>query len=309
MTHSIAPPANGYRGRFAPSPTGPLHFGSLLAALASYLDARHHGGEWLVRMEDLDPPREVPGARKKILTVVEALGLEWDGEVLYQNARQVLYESYLNRLRQLDLVYYCTCSRTRLTEGPRGPEGYVYDGLCRGRPPTGKPGAWRVRVGRGTESVTDRIQGPVSRDLEREGGDFVLRRRDGLFAYQLAVVVDDALQGITHVVRGSDLLGVTVRQTLLQRLLGFPQPGYAHHPVAVGPQGDKLSKQTGAPPLRFNRLPDEMYEALRFLGQSPPPELKGADCRELLAWAVPHWQLARIPQVMALPAPDHCYDG
>jgi len=243
-----------YRGRFAPSPSGPLHFGSLVAALGSYLDAKAHGGEWLVRIEDIDTPRNVPGAADDILRTLERFGLEWDGPVLYQSFRIDAYEAALEELRRCNLVFPCGCSRKDV--------GDRYPGTCRlgltGR--LGTP-SWRFRVHGETVHFIDRRLGPQSQNVEDYVGDFVLKRADGLFAYQLAVVVDDAFQGITDVVRGEDLLDSTARQILLQSALSLPQPQYLHLPIVLNDTGQKLSKQTGATALDPNRVKELLAEA------------------------------------------------
>jgi len=272
----------GYIGRFAPSPTGPLHFGSLVAALASYLDARAHGGQWLVRMEDVDTPRCVPGADADILRTLEALGFEWNGSVLYQTARIEAYQEALDRLRRKGRAYACSCSRKEIGKP-------VYPGTCRSGPvDLGKPLAWRVRVDPIVVSFEDRALGTQWQNLAEEVGDFVVLRSDGLFAYQLAVVVDDAAQGVTDVVRGADLLDSTPRQIWLQQLLGFPIPRYLHVPIATNAAGEKLSKQTLAPPLNVADAEAELCAALRFLGQDVPVE-GGFNVREILAWAAARW--------------------
>ena len=255
-----------YRGRFAPSPTGPLHFGSLVAALGSYLDARAHGGEWLLRIEDVDAPRVVPGASEAILHALEAYGFEWAGEVMYQNRRAEAYRAAVQTLQELGLVYACACSRKQLAEtAKRGIDGLVYAGACREREPM--PGlALRLRVPAGRIAFADRIQGRVACDLERESGDFVVQRADGIHTYQLAVVVDDAAQGISHVVRGADLLTSTPRHIVLQRCLGLPTPSYMHLPVVLDPIGGKLSKQTLAESIDPRRPLPALLQALRFLG-------------------------------------------
>ncbi len=279
------------RGRFAPSPTGPLHFGSLVAAVGSYLQARATGARWLVRMEDLDPPREVAGAADLILRALERHGLEWDGEVLYQSRRTEAYRAALADLERDGRLYACTCSRSDLA-----PYGGRYPGFCRSRSVHARGShALRVRTEGEPITFTDAIQGLQEQDLEREVGDFVLRRRDGLFAYQLAVVVDDAFQGITEVVRGSDLLDSTGRQIHLQRLLGLPTPSYAHLPVVVNGAGEKLSKQTHAPPLDLKEPRPALLGALRFLGQAPPREVAEGTAAEILGWAIRHWSLERVP--------------
>lgn len=276
----------GYIGRFAPSPTGPLHFGSLVAAVASYLDARAHGGQWLVRVEDVDTPRSAPGADADILRTLEAFGFEWDGSVLYQTARIEAYREALDRLRREGRAYPCSCSRKEIGKP-------VYPGTCRGGPgrpiePPSKPLAWRVRVDPAVVSFEDRALGTQRQNIAEEVGDFVVLRSDGLFAYQLAVVVDDAAQGVTDVVRGADLLDSTPRQIWLQELLGFPIPRYLHVPVATNAAGEKLSKQTLAPPLNVADAGRELHAALRFLGQTVPVEA-GFNVREILAWAAARW--------------------
>jgi glutamyl-Q tRNA(Asp) synthetase len=275
-----------YAGRFAPSPTGPLHFGSLVAALASWLDARAARGRWHVRMEDLDAPRMQPGAAALILRTLERLGLEWDGEVLYQSGRARLYQAALARLA--DCTYACGCTRREIADSSLGlaaDGAQIYPGTCRAGLPQGRAArAIRVRTSAGTVEFRDRLQGLQRQDVEREVGDFVLLRADGQFAYQLAVVVDDAEQGITDIVRGADLLDSTARQIFLQRLLGYPRPTYLHLPAAVNAAGEKLSKQTGAPAV--DPSPRTLRNALAFLGQ-----LQTDDLQE----AVRNWDPARIP--------------
>jgi glutamyl-Q tRNA(Asp) synthetase len=274
-----------YRGRFAPSPTGRLHFGSLVAATASWLDARSLRGEWLLRMEDLDLPRNVPGAADAILQTLDECGLHWDGPVLWQNQRTEIYAEALERLRRQGAAFPCACSRRDLPDG-------VYPGTCRGGIPAGREArAWRVRVPDESIGFTDRLQGRLEQNLQREIGDFVVKRADGIFSYQLAVVVDDSAQNITHVVRGADLLDSTPRQILLQRLLGCPPLHYLHLPVAVNASGEKLSKQTLAPPAGAGDLP----RVLEFLGHSPPGSLAAAPPGELLAWAREHWMPSKLP--------------
>jgi glutamyl-Q tRNA(Asp) synthetase len=284
-----------YHGRFAPSPTGPLHVGSLVAALASWLDARAAGGRWSVRIEDVDTPRTVPGAADAILRALEACGLEWDGAVAWQSRRTALYDAALERLRASGRVYRCRCSRREIADSAlRGIEGAVYPGTCRSLALAADPPcAERFRVEPGTVQFDDRVQGRVAQDVAQAVGDFVLRRRDGLHAYQLAVVVDDAEQGITDVVRGADLLASTPRQILLQRALGFATPRYLHFPVATDADGEKLSKQTRAPALDGASAVASLQPALQFLGQ---PASAAAAPRELLAEAVRRWDPARIPR-------------
>ena len=280
-----------YTGRFAPSPTGPLHIGSVIAALASWLDARAARGRWLVRMEDLDRPRVMPGAADAILDALARLGLNWDGEVVYQSERQPLYRRALERLATH--TYWCGCSRREIADSSLGlavDGAPIYPGTCRAGT-CGARRALRVRVS-GRIAYEDRLQGPQAQVLERDIGDFVLCRADGLFAYQLAVVVDDAEQGITDVVRGADLLDSTPRQIYLQRLLAVPTPRYLHVPVAVDAAGEKLSKQTGAQPIEPSMA--TLRRALRFLGQ---PEATSLD------EAVRNWNPALISPHRALASP------
>jgi glutamyl-Q tRNA(Asp) synthetase len=282
-----------------------LHFGSLVAALASWLDARSRGGEWLVRVEDLDPPREVRGAADAILRTLEACGLCWDGTVRYQSHTSALYERALRRLIEHGHAYACTCTRSEVARAGRsGIDGPVYPGRCRsGVHPGRTQRAWRLRVPAGTVQVRDECFGTLAQDVARDVGDFVLRRADGLFAYQLAVVVDDADQGVTRVVRGADLLDSSQRQIVLQRLLGLPTPAYLHVPVAAGAHGAKLSKQTGARPLDRANVGAALFAALEFLHQGPPARLAHARAAEILQWGQAHWRPASIPPVRTLPAP------
>ncbi|WP_324779717.1 tRNA glutamyl-Q(34) synthetase GluQRS [Thiobacillus sedimenti] len=286
-----------YVGRFAPSPTGPLHFGSLVAALASWLDARALGGHWLVRMEDLDRLRCSQAAADIILRQLEAYGLTWDRAVLVQSRRDEAYAAALDALRAQGAVFACTCTRSQLADAPRNAEGeLVYPGTCRLHAvPRGEHHAWRVRVQDVSVDFVDRIRGVLQQDLAREVGDFVVRRADGLFAYQLAVVVDDAFQGVTHVVRGADLLWNTPRQIYLQRLLGLPTPIYAHVPLVTNAAGQKLSKQTLAPALPETGRRAVLAEALAALGHPPPAELVGTAPADLLGWASAHWRIENVP--------------
>ena len=291
-----------YIGRFAPSPTGLLHFGSLIAAVASWLDARAVGGQWLVRMEDLDRPRCEPGAAGTILRQLEAYGLLWDGAVLVQSQRDDAYAAALDVLKAQGAVFPCACTRSQLArtqcnQAPRNPEGEIpYPGTCRNGLPAGAVArAWRVRVPDVSVRFHDRIHGDLGQNLAHEVGDFIVKRADGLFAYQLAVVVDDAFQGITHVVRGADLLWNTPRQIHLQNLLGLPTPVYAHVPLITNAAGQKLSKQTLAPALPARGCGTVLAQALAMLGHPLPPELAGAEPPELLAWASTHWQIENVP--------------
>ncbi len=285
-----------YRGRFAPSPTGPLHFGSLVAALGSYLDARVAGGEWLVRMEDLDRPREVPGVAAIILHTLEAFGFEWDGQVLRQSSRAEAYAQVIERLRDAGLVFPCACSRREIAaRGPPGVDGPVYPGTCRHRLPPGRQArSLRLRTEPGVLLVRDRVQGELHQDLAREVGDFVLRRADGIHAYQLAVVVDDGFQGINQIVRGADLLASTPRQILLLQALRLPVPAYAHLPVVVDATGSKLSKSHAAAPVDPDTPLPTLLQAWRFLGQAPFPE-PPANLAEFWTRARSTWNMERVP--------------
>jgi len=291
-----------YRGRFAPSPTGPLHFGSMVAAVGSFLQAKSRGGEWLVRMENLDPPREVPGAANDILHTLEAFGLHWDGAVMYQSRRHGVYEAAQKMLERLDAIYPCACSRREIADSSvSSVDGPVYPGTCRAGLPAGRaPRAWRVRVNGRAVEFADAVQGRVIRDLAADFGDFVVRRADGYFAYQLAVVVDDAEQGITEVVRGADLIESTPRQIHLQRLLNLPTPDYLHLPVALNANSEKLSKQTLAAPLDNARPLLALLQVMRFLGQEIPPELAETNLDDFWRWAIVHWRSERVPQVLGI---------
>lgn len=288
-------PHSNYRGRFAPSPTGPLHLGSLIAAVASYLDARHRGGQWLLRMEDLDPPREEAGAARRILASLQAHGLYWDGDVLWQSERGRDYARALAKLGRGHHLFRCDCTRQML-----GPDGACC-GHCRQRQDRlSSPAATRVSVPADTRiRFTDEVQGSQDIALGRELADFVVRRKDGLDAYQLAVVVDDADQGVTHIVRGSDLLDSTARQIFLQQLLGHPTPGYTHLPVITDTTGHKLSKQNHAPPLDDSRACANLRAALRFLRQPEPPA-RLSEPTDILAFARDHWSVKAIPAVLSI---------
>ena len=278
--------ARKYIGRFAPSPTGPLHFGSLVAALASYLDARAYGGTWLVRIEDIDTPRVQPGAADDILRTLAGFGLQWDGPVMYQSTRTEVYRAALDQLRRTGHAYPCACSRKEA--------GDRYPGTCRSGVPQGRTGrAWRIRTSAEPVCFEDRVQGRQCQNVEDYCGDFVALRADGIYAYQFAVVVDDAEQCVTDVVRGADLLDSTARQIHVQRVLGVPQPRYMHTPVALNADGQKLSKQTLAPPVHPRAGSVLLRSALAFLGQEPP----GGDTCELLEWAVAHWDVSAIPRL------------
>lgn len=292
-----------YRGRFAPSPTGPLHFGSLIAAVGSFLQARSQQGEWWLRIENIDPPREAAGAIDAILYSLEAHGLNWDGEVQYQFDRQQRYAAALDEIQQMGNLYACKCSRQQIANATGHTGGpLIYPGTCRTNPPAVR-GAYarRVITQDSTVQFEDMIQGKQHVNLEKESGDFVLQRSDGLYSYQLAVALDDAEQGITEVVRGCDLLDSTPRQIFIQQLLNFTPPQYTHLPIALdSTTGEKLSKQTMAPALLDSLAAQNLWQTLDFLGQQPPPELRHTSVEELLAWAIPHWQLNDVPRCMAI---------
>ncbi len=289
-------PDTSYTGRFAPTPSGPLHFGSLVAALASYLDARAAGGQWLVRMEDIDPPREQPGAADTILRALDAYGLHWDGPVMYQSNRSEAYRAALDELKQRELLYSCTCSRKKLT-----PYQGRYPGFCRHLSEIPQePYSLRLKTPTRTVTFDDRIQGKQAFPLD-EIGDSILLRKDGLFAYQLAVVIDDAEQGITDIVRGSDLLDSTPRQQYLRQLLDFSEPAYAHLPVILNDNGSKLSKQNHADALPLDNPLPLLVRALQALSQPVPESVYDLTVETLLQWSVDHWNIESIPSRMGIP--------
>lgn len=286
------------RGRFAPSPTGELHFGSIVAAVASFLDARSRGDEWLVRIDDIDAPRIASGAIAAILRELERLGLHWDGEIVYQSARTELYAEALEALRAGGHCFPCACTRREVG-------GRVYPGTCREGVPAGRTArSVRVRAGTGTIGIEDLVQGSCRKDLERDIGDFIVHRADGVFAYHLATAFDDTEQEVTRVVRGADLLLSTLRQIFVQDLLSRRRPEYAHVPVATNRRGEKLGKRTRAPPTRLRPASLVACDALRFLAHPPPAELAGAPPEELWSWALGEWKLARVPRVAARVSPE-----
>lgn len=279
-----------YRGRFAPSPTGELHLGTLLAAVGSYLQARSQNGQWLMRIEDVDTTRRVDGASDALLRALECFGFEWHGEEVYQSLRTELYESALESLSQKDLIYPCTCSRKQLADET------IYAGHCRHRRlPLNQEHALRIRVEDRLIGFNDHTMGQYQQQLASECGDFIIRRKDSLFAYMLAVVVDDAEQGITEVVRGVDLLDATPRQIYLQQRLGYTQPDYLHLPLLIDEHGHKLGKSTGAAALALSRPVLHLHLALELLGQQPPAELARDSLSLLWQWAIEHWNTDRIP--------------
>lgn len=295
-----------YRGRFAPTPSGPLHFGSMVAAVGSFLDARSRGGTWLVRIDDLDPPRAVPGAADAILRCLDAFGMHWDGTVVYQSTRNDAYHAALHQLRQSGRTYPCACSRKEISDaGLAGVEGAVYPGTCRNGLATGREArALRVRTDGALVEFHDGLQGDVRQDLQGEIGDFVVYRADQVFAYHLACAVDDAGQGITDVVRGADLISSTPRQIHLQKLLGLPTPAYLHLPVAVNGAGEKLSKQTLARAVTDDDPAPTLARVLQFLGLPPPAQTRAAGLHELWAWAIQNWRRESLPRASSITAPD-----
>lgn len=305
MTAAASGAVRAYRGRFAPSPTGPLHFGSLVAALAGWLDARAHSGEWLLRIEDLDTPRNVAGAEARILRQLAACGLDWDGEPLRQSARLEHYRAALEALRAVGRAFGCRCTRREVADSTLRPDGSRrYPGTCRAGLPAGVPArAWRLRVEPERVCFDDRLQGRCCEDVAATVGDFVLRRADGVFAYQLAVVVDDAAQGITDVLRGADLIDSTPRQILLQRALGLATPRYLHVPAAVNAAGEKLSKQTRAPAIDERHADAALRAAMAFLGLPVAALPAGPAPAAMLAWALGHWSVERLPRGRSRPVP------
>jgi glutamyl-Q tRNA(Asp) synthetase len=294
-----------YRGRFAPTPSGPLHFGSMVAAVGSYLDARAHGGFWELRIDDLDPPRAMPGSVDSIFRCLEKFRMYWDGKVVMQSTRGAAYQAAVDQLRRRGLVYACGCSRREISDaGLRGPEGPVYPGTCRnGLTPGREARAWRLHTSQAAIEFVDLLQGRQFQNIEHQIGDFVLARADGIFAYHLACAMDDAAQDITHVVRGADLLGSTARQIYLQRLLALPQPAYLHLPVAVNADGEKLSKQTLARSVNPDHASAVLADVLRFLHHPPPDEIAAEGIPALWQWAIGNWQRSRLPEMTRAVAP------
>ena len=280
-----------YRGRFAPSPSGPLHFGSLIAALGSYLDAKAHQGKWLLRIEDIDSPRVVPGASDSILRTLDAFALHWDETVVYQSQRHDLYQHTLEKLQQQGAIYACQCTRKQIKAF-----GGVYTNQCRDLSLCLEDNALRLKQQHPVAEFIDRIQGPIHVDSDFANEDFIVKRRDGLFAYQLVVVLDDIGQGITDIVRGADLLEPTVRQISLYQLLKQPIPRFAHLPLAVTEPGFKLSKQNHAPAVDHRDPSPALVAALAFLGLEPPKELHLSPAENILSWAIAHWDINDIPK-------------
>lgn len=296
-----------YRGRFAPSPTGPLHFGSVIAAVASYLAARRANGKWFVRIDDLDRARCIEGMDKIILDTLEACGMHWDGEIVYQSRNNPLYEDALAFLCKDKLVYSCACTRREITNiAKTGTDGPIYPGTCRnGLPPGKTERSIRFICPPHLIEICDRIQPAMQQNLEKEVGDIIIKRADGLFAYQLAVVVDDHAQGITNVVRGSDLMDSTPRQVWLQEALEYRIPDFAHVPVATYTDGQKLSKQTFAKAIDKDNLLPTLVHALDFLNQNPINELAEGDLDSFWKWAIENWDMRKIPAVRSIPLSDN----
>jgi glutamyl-Q tRNA(Asp) synthetase len=282
-----------YIGRFAPSPTGPLHFGSLYTALASFLQARSQQGLWLLRIDDLDTPRNIKGSADSILKTLDAFGLYWDDRVAYQSQSLDVYHEILDQLVKDKLIYPCTCSRKTLTD--------IYSGACRKKQilPS-SPYSLRIKTDNRIISFNDELQGLISHNLAEQHGDFILKRKDQIIAYQFAVVIDDNRQHINHVVRGYDLLDSTPRQIYLQQLLGLVTPGYMHVPVIIDEQGYKLSKQTLATAVDVKKPNEVIFELLTLLKQNPPSELQYAPSTELLGWAIEHWSPGRLKNLTAI---------
>jgi len=294
-----------YRGRFAPTPSGPLHFGSLVAAVGSYLDARAHSGEWHLRIDDLDAPRVAPGAIDAILRTLEALGFEWDGPVLFQSRRIAAYHAALHGLRRAGAIYPCGCSRSEIdTIAARGSEGSIYPGTCRnGMAPDRRARTWRMRLERAPIELDDRLLGPQRIDLARDAGDFALYRADGIYSFHLASSIDDAELAMTDIVRGVDLLESSARQIYVMRVLGWAPPRYAHLPIAVDAAGTKLSKQTGADAVSEAQPVSTLCAVLRFLNQETPAGLQHASLEQFWAHAIANWNLARVGTRRQAPAP------
>lgn len=284
---------DNYRGRFAPSPTGPVHYGTLVAAVGSYLQARSNNGQWFLRIDDIDKTRKVEGADVGIIKTLDAFGFEWNGEIIYQSTQTEYYEQALTRLIDMSLVFPCLCSRKKLAEV----NSDIYPGTCRQRQlPEKEPNALRILSKDITVTFEDAVMGPQSQNIKQQCGDFIIKRRDGLFAYQLAIVVDDARQNITEVVRGADLLESTPRQIYLQQLLGLPTPKYCHLPLAVDAAGNKISKSEGALKINIKHREKLLVSVLQFLGQQPPDDMAEAKLNDIWAWARAHWQVGSIPK-------------
>ena len=284
-------PRSEYIGRFAPTPSGPLHFGSVIAALASYLEAHSNQGKWLLRIDDLDTPRVRAGANSRILQVLEELGLYWDNEIVYQSNRQSAYEEAAHQLQLDSLLYFCACSRKKI-------QGKPYLGTCRDLKLEPAPQhSMRIKTETNLFSVDDQIQNAYRQNILEDVGDFIVRRADGIFAYHLAVVVDDAAENVSHIVRGTDLMDSTPRQIFLQEKLGVTTPAYAHLPVAINSSGDKICKQHKAEDVLLSNSPVKvLFDSLEFLGQNPDEALLDATVADLIKWGIENWQLSNVPK-------------
>lgn len=295
-----------YVGRFAPSPTGPLHFGSLLAAVSSYLQAKCADGKWLLRIEDIDPPREQVGADIEIIDALHAFGFEWDDSASYQNNFNARHEAIVADLLSSGTAFECSCSRRDLADAERGPLGAIYPGTCR-QGQSAQDFAIRVQTNNEPIEFVDELQGPQSQRLEAESGDFIIKRRDGLIAYHLAVVADDFDQGVTEIVRGIDLLDSTARHIHLQRILNFSTPNYAHIPVAANQDGQKLSKLTGATAINADYAIPTLLAALEALYQAPPKSLANGSLQNIWEWAAENWDISRLQSVESIAAEPFGY--
>lgn len=298
MTNSPQSPQQSiYRGRFAPSPTGPLHFGSLIAATGSYLQAKSQAGEWLVRIDDIDPPREVAGATDEILLTLEQFGFEWDGPVSYQSQRIDYYQNAVDTLLQNGLAYPCGCTRKTIAAAQsEADKKHIYPGTCRHGLAGKSPRMIRINTSGHESHFIDQIQGQCDYQLEKDTGDFVIHRADGLIAYQLATGIDDAEQGISDVIRGYDLLDSTPCQILIQQSLGLSTPTYGHLPIVQNSQGQKLSKQNLAPSLNSTEANALICQAMNFLGQNVPVELAQEPLQDLWNWSIKNWDISLVPR-------------
>lgn len=285
-------PNHQYRGRFAPSPSGPLHFGSLVTAVGSYFQAKSQQGKWLLRIDDIDPPRQPPGAVEQILAALEAHGLQWDESIHYQSQQSQRYESVLSWLQEQGRLYACECSRKQIKQA-----GDSYLGTCREKGLSSQGNAIRFLNLEQSDSITDKVRGKVTIPMRFAQEDFILKRKDGLYAYHLAAVVDDIQQGITEIVRGADLLHPSICQTALYKALGRESPQFLHLPLAVSEPGRKLSKQNHASALCNHSAVKNLYSVLIFLGLTPPSDLLTASCSELLKWGLENWQLPLVEGV------------
>ena len=285
-------PTPTYKGRFAPSPTGPVHYGTLIAAVGSYLQAKSNKGRWFLRMDDIDLTRKVEGADTQIIKTLEAFGFEWHDKIIYQSRQIKHYEQAIEQLIEQSLVFPCLCSRKQIAESGTG----IYPGTCRERHyPEKKQHALRILAKNNDIEFIDKVMGKQSQNIARDCGDFIVKRRDGLFAYQLAIVVDDARQNITEIVRGADLVDSTPRQIYLQQLLHYPTPGYCHLPLVVDAAGNKISKSEGAAKINIKSKEKQLVNALRFLGQNPAEDLAKSSINDIWLWAIKHWKINSVP--------------